>query len=67
MESDTPHARPIKITPQYPDSPPGTAADYAKMVSNVEVAKADAKRLSRAKDNLHRKLSAAKNKRVVKF
>ena len=64
MESDTPHARPVKITPQYPDSPPGTAASHAKMVNNAE---ADAKRLSRAKNNLHRKLSAAKNKRVVKF
>lgn len=66
MESDTPPDCPIRLTPQYPNSPLATAADYAKMARNEDAAKADAKRLSRAKDNLRRKLSAAKDKRVVK-
>ena len=48
----TPPARPVRLTPHYPDSPAGTEAD--------------AKRLSKAKASLHRKLNAAKDKRVVK-
>jgi hypothetical protein len=62
MESDTPPARPlglIRLTPRYPDSPPGTAWQ-------TEAMEADAKRRSKAKASLHRKLDAAKNKRAAR-
>jgi len=61
MESDTPPDRPIRLTPRYPDSLDGHHSAW-----QTEAMQADAKRLSKAKASLHRKLSAAKEKRVVK-
>lgn len=61
MEPDTPPDRPIRLTPRYPDS-----LDAQHSAWQTEAMQADAKRLSRARNNLHRKLSAAKDKRVVK-
>ena len=61
MESDTPSDRPIRLTPRYPDS-----LDEQHSAWQTEAMQANAKRLSRARNNLHQKLSAAKNKRVVK-
>lgn len=62
MESDTPPARPIRLTPRYPDS-----LDAQHSAWQTEAMKADAKRLSRAKASLQRKLSAAKGKRQTNW
>ena len=60
-ESDTPPDRPIRLTPRYPDS-----LDHHHGAWEAEAMQANANRLSRARNNLHRKLNAAKDKRVVK-
>ena len=61
MELDTPPDRPIRLTPRYPDS-----LDAQHSAWQTEAMQAKAKRLSRARNNLHQKLSAAKDRRVVK-
>jgi len=62
MESDTPPARPIRLTPRYPDSP-----DAQHSAWETEAMQADAKRLSKAKASLQRKLNAAKGKRQTNW